>query len=156
MAVNMDGTCMQGLKLLFYQGSTVILHSDMMWHSFSCSCRVLWVSSVTNVKPWKKTSNLNATIRLQAQSWCLVNCVMHTLKRWASPQLFKDSIRHWSHADLRNSILYLFPVIHFQKENRLQYFSGVLSGVQQKNLFAVIQFYTKLIACSNHFTLSWT
>ena len=123
--------------------STTAPHSGMLWCSFSFLCRVLWACAPTNIKSWKKTSDLNATTRLQAQLRRLVNCVMHALKLWASRRRFKDSFRRWSHAGLRDRILYFFFRLHtLSKIKCFEHSFGLPICCAAENRFAAIQFYS--------------
>ncbi len=139
MAVNMDGTCMQGLSLSSYQSSTLI-HSDMLWHSFSCSCRVLWVC---NVKSWKKTRDLNATTRLEAQSRGLINCVMHALKLLSIASavlgLLPSLVTRW----FARPHSLLFSRLHtLSRKKCFKHSFGRPIWCAAENWFAVIQFYS--------------
>ena len=70
MAVNMDGTCMQGLNLLFYQGSTLrhavaqlqlLMQGSVAWGVYSYKRKIM--------KEDKQFEcNNTSSSRLQAQS----------------------------------------------------------------------------------------
>jgi hypothetical protein len=147
MAVNMDGTCMQGLSLSSYQSSTLryavaqlqlLMQGSVGVRSYQREIMIEDARFECNYTSTSSITRFNKLCDARAQTLSIASAVLGQL-----PSLFT----RWF---ARPHSLLFFLLHTLSRKNVLNIVLGVLSGVQQK----IDLLSSSFIACSNHSTLS--
>ena len=147
MAMNMDGTCMQGLILSSYQSSTLryavaqlqlLMQGSVGVRSYQREIMIEDARFECNYTSTSSITRFNKLCDARAQTLSIASAVLGQL-----PSLFT----RWF---ARPHSLLFSGCTHSVGKNVLNIVLGVLSGVQQK----IDLLSSSFIACSNHSTLS--